>query len=721
MSDPIAPEASVVPAWLAHLAGLGWRVLAIAVLAVVLGLITATLWTIAGAIVVSIVVAAVFAPLVLRLRARGHSRDGAAGIVWATVMLVSMALVIMLAIAFLPGLADLSSTIDAAISDVETEVAKLNAPDWVGNLIQQAVQEGRDAARESAATAAADVVGILILAVFLVFFMLRDGDKAWLWAFQATTPEKRERITAAGDDALARVGGYLRGTTILSAIVALTDLLFMLILGVPLAAQLAVLVFLGGYIPYFGGIVASLVVLAVSYSTLGLTPTIVLILLMALRGAAVGYLVRPRVYGMTVRLHPALVLLVLPAGYELAGIIGLFAAVPVTAVIRATTGAAIAIIEPDRQPPLPELVPAWLDRLAQYSWRILVSIALVALVVALLVTLPLVVVPILLATIVTAALDPAVNALARRGRSRARASAIAVGGSFLAILGLLVLAFVSLFEQADEIAASASSGAANVDSAASGQLGAFNDMVGAGSTTGLQVIDSLSGAIPALVTVTVLATLLTYYFLSDGGGLWHRTFARLATRHRRKLDLAAGRAMGVLGGYMVGTAAISLVGAGSQFVIMVVLGLPLALPVFVLSFILGFVPYIGSLISTLIAFLIAVAVGSTSEVVVMGLWTLAFNIVQGNVVSPLVYGKTVHLHPAIVLVAIPAGSAIAGVLGMFVVVPALGAVAVTWRTLISLLGESAPPGVGVALAADGGTASRAMAQAAFDGRDASDA
>jgi predicted PurR-regulated permease PerM len=119
---------------------------------------------------------------------------------------------------------------------------------------------------------------------------------------------------------------------------------------------------------------------------------------------------------------------------------------------------------------------------------------------------------------------------------------------------------------------------------------------------------------------------------------------------------------------------------------MVVLGLPLALPVFVLSFFLCFIPYIGGFISTGLAFLITIAVGSPADIVVMAVWTLVFNIVTGNIVAPLVYGKTVHLHPAIVLVAIPAGYAIAGILGMFIVVPILGVVASTWRTVLAVIG-----------------------------------
>ena len=101
-----------------------------------------------------------------------------------------------------------------------------------------------------------------------------------------------------------------------------------------------------------------------------------------------------------------------------------------------------------------------------------------------------------------------------------------------------------------------------------------------------------------------------------------------------------------------------------------------------------------------------VAVGSPQDILVMGLFTIVFNIVQGNFVAPLVYGKAVNIHPAIVLMAIPAGADLAGVVGMFLVVPFLGVVAATWRTVLQLFGdepvevppapEPAPAGVALA-------------------------
>ena len=90
---------------------------------------------------------------------------------------------------------------------------------------------------------------------------------------------------------------------------------------------------------------------------------------------------------------------------------------------------------------------------------------------------------------------------------------------------------------------------------------------------------------------------------------------------------------------------------------------------------------------TILAFLVAVKVGTTQDIIVMGIWTLVFNIVQGSFVAPIVYGKAVSLHPAVVLIAIPAGGQLAGIMGMFLAVPIMGIVAAIWRSLIAVMSD----------------------------------
>jgi predicted PurR-regulated permease PerM len=246
---------------------------------------------------------------------------------------------------------------------------------------------------------------------------------------------------------------------------------------------------------------------------------------------------------------------------------------------------------------------------------------------------------------------------------------------------------VALAGEATQVANQAVAGATTVDTAAGGTLGLLVQAVVDSGGTVVATVTTIARSVSSLAVVSILSALLAFYMLRDGSALWDRLLGHARPGAEDRIRGAGSRAFAVLGGYMSGTAAISFVGAGSQLVIMFVLGIPLALPVFVLSFFLCFIPYIGGFISTGIALLLTIATGSPSDVAIMIVWTVLFNLVTGNIVSPIVYGRTVHIHPAIVLVAIPAGAAIAGVLGMFFVVPALGVVAATWRTVLSVMGS----------------------------------
>ena len=194
--------------------------------------------------------------------------------------------------------------------------------------------------------------------------------------------------------------------------------------------------------------------------------------------------------------------------------------------------------------------------------------------------------------------------------------------------------------------------------------------------------------IAAIGVVLLLSALLAFYFLRDGSRGWARVIQGATYWPRDGAPDRAGRdAVDILGGYMFGTAIISAVGAISQLAIMLILGLPFAVPVAILSFIACFIPYYGGFITTGLAFLIAVAYGSPTQIAIMFVYTIVFNLIQGNVVTPLVYNRAVNLHPAIVLLAIPAGAAVAGIAGMFLAVPILAVIATTWRTVLYVLDD----------------------------------
>ena len=695
------PEgAGLVAGWLVRLAAYGWRILAAIALLLVVLWIAAVLSTVTASVLVAAIVAATFAPFVLALRARGWSRVRAAAVVFVGASVVIIATLVVIAIAFLPYVSALVDQLGASLAALQARLATLSVPPEVGDAAARTGSglQGWLAGSVSAAIGGiATLVTVSILATFLTFFFLMDGDKAWVWALSSVSDWRREAITTSGDDALARVGGYLRGTAVIAAFDGITEGVFLVILGVPLAAPLGVIVFFGRFIPYIGGLVTTILLLVVTLATVGQTAALILLVLISIVNVVQGKILAPAIYHKTVHIHPALVLVALPAGAAVAGVVGLFVAIPLVAFGLAVSGALVRVLGagPTARRTSDHMVPIWLDRLGQWSWRLLVAIGLFAVAVAAAVQVPLVVIPVVLGIILAATLAPLARRLERRGWRHGRAALAATLGAAAVVAIVVGVTIVSLSGVVQDVIAQVVAGARSADATSGGDLGSLVATVesfGSGIVTTIRdVLSSLSG----LAIVLLLSTLLTYYFMRDGGQFWGTFLARVEPGRRDQVGAAGRRAFDVLGGYVIGTGAISLFGAVTQFAIMAVLGIPFALPLAVLAFFGGFIPYVGSLVTTGLAFLVTVATGSSADVAIMAVYTIVFNIVQGNVVAPLVYSRVVKLHPAVVLVAIPAGFELAGVVGMFLAVPILAVVAVTWRTALRVLDSE--PVLGLAL------------------------
>ena len=108
----------------------------------------------------------------------------------------------------------------------------------------------------------------------------------------------------------------------------------------------------------------------------GQTAAFVLLVLIAILNVIQGKFLAPVIYNRTVHIHPAIALIALPAGAALAGIIGLFAAIPVVAFVLAIVSAVVSILGVEEPWPASShpMVPIWLDRLGQWSWRLLATI-----------------------------------------------------------------------------------------------------------------------------------------------------------------------------------------------------------------------------------------------------------------------------------------------------------------------------------------------------------
>lgn len=683
MSGAQLGGADFVPGWLQRLAANGWRILVTLALGLVLIRIAIALSSVTAAVLVALIIAATFAPFAGRLRERGWSRTKAASLVSLAALGGVTVTIGLLIWAFAPYVLDVLAAIAAGGAVIATWLAEVGAPPEVAAVFAAVLDQFRDAFASIVAGLVGPIaafVTALLLGGFLTFFLLQDGDKAWAWLVAPLQGWRADAMTASGRVALERVGGYLRGTAILAATDGLSDFVFLTALGVPLAGPLAVLVFAGAFVPYLGGFVTTTILALVTLSTNGPTDVVILLGLIGLTNLVQSNVLMPMVYGKTLDVHPAMILVALPVGAALFGVLGLFAALPILAFAMAIAPSVVFALdlEPSARSSEPRMVPVWLERLGQWSWRGLIVVGLLTVVVLLIVQVPGIVVPVVLAVVLAASLAPAVATLVRRGWPRGRAALAVTGGTVLAVLAAVIATTLTMAGPLREMLDLAVEGAEDVGDERV-PLAELVRNLGDGL---LADVARLLAGLASFGLVLLLATLLTFYLLRDGSRAGHRLLGRLSERRRIHLTTTGEGAVSVLGGYMVGTALISAFGAASTAVLMIILGLPLALPIAVLSFFVGFIPYLGSFVSTALAFLVTVAVGDQSDVVIMLIWILVFNIVQGNYVTPLVYGKTVSLHPAIILLAIPAGNEIAGIIGMFLVVPIAGVIALSWRTVL---------------------------------------
>lgn len=183
-------------------------------------------------------------------------------------------------------------------------------------------------------TVAVELLTGVALAAFSSFFLIYDGERIWNWLLKLFPPIARRPLAGAGPRAWTTLTGYIRGTVIVAFIDALSIGVGIALLQVPLALPLAVLVFLGAFIPLVGALISGSLAVAVGLVTQGpFTALLVLAVVVAVMQIE-GHLLQPLILGRAVRVHPLAVILSVACGSLLAGIGGAVVAVPLVAVVN---------------------------------------------------------------------------------------------------------------------------------------------------------------------------------------------------------------------------------------------------------------------------------------------------------------------------------------------------------------------------------------------------
>jgi len=177
-----------------------------------------------------------------------------------------------------------------------------------------------------------------ILAFFITFFLLYDGERIWRWVVDLFPRGAREDLRGAGERAWRTLTGYVAGTFIVALFHGVVIGVTLLLLGTPLVAPLAVLVFIGSFIPIIGAVLFGGLAVLVTLVTQGVVPALIVLVVLIVDNQAEAHLLQPLVVGRYVSLHPLAIAVALTGGALLAGLPGAIFAVPIVAAVNAGVG-----------------------------------------------------------------------------------------------------------------------------------------------------------------------------------------------------------------------------------------------------------------------------------------------------------------------------------------------------------------------------------------------
>lgn len=170
--------------------------------------------------------------------------------------------------------------------------------------------------------------------------------------------------------------------------------------------------------------------------------------------------------------------------------------------------------------------------------------------------------------------------------------------------------------------------------------------------------------------VIMIIPFIAFYMLKDfhliKRAVWYITpkqWRRQGTRFLKDVDVSLGR-------YIRGQLLVCLIIGGAAAILFWVFDLRYPL---LLGFIVGVtdvIPYFGPIIGAVPAIIIAATV-SVKLVIITVVIILVLQFLEGNILSPYIVGRSLHMHPLLIMLAITAGGEIAGILGLILAVPVL--------------------------------------------------
>jgi predicted PurR-regulated permease PerM len=213
-------------------------------------------------------------------------------------------------------------------------------------------------------------------------------------------------------------------------------------------------------------------------------------------------------------------------------------------------------------------------------------------------------------------------------------------------------------------------------------LGAFRDLL-------LGTLSGVTGTLSVLVSLLVIP-ILAYYLLVEFDQVLHRVAEWIPHRQRDYVVEKARTADHLISGFLRGQLLVAAILGVLYAVGFGVVGIDLAIGVGLLAGVMALVPYLGNVVALTVATLLCVLeFGFDWHLLAVLGWYAVVQNLEGFVLTPLIVGGSVGLHPAAVIVALLIGGDLFGFLGLLIAVPAAAVVKVFVDELLDAYRRSA--------------------------------
>ena len=322
------------PTWLRHLGFSSWLLVGFGLVIVGLIWLLGETSTIVMPVILAAVLGAVAGPAVGWLERHRVPRAGGAILILLGLVAVGVLIFCLVFGGISAQSGDISAKLDQSLDKIQG---------WLSDVGVDNAQSAKEGAQEAApeirttllSGVAAGVEGLKSLLFFLAFavlstlFVLKDGPVMHRFINRHMgVPEAVANVVTTNIAKSLR--SYFLAVTIIAAFNAILIGGAAVILGVPLAGTIAVVTFVGAYVPFVGAWVAGGFAVLLALSTGSTSDALVMAVVALLANGVLQQMVQPFVMGATLSLNPLVVLVVTIGAGALFGMVGLTLAAPLT-------------------------------------------------------------------------------------------------------------------------------------------------------------------------------------------------------------------------------------------------------------------------------------------------------------------------------------------------------------------------------------------------------